>query len=339
MKVFLSWSGNLSLEIAKVFRDWFPSVIQSIVPYVSSEDIDKGARWSTDIANELQDSSYGILCITKENINAPWVNFEAGALSKTIDKSYVSPFLYDIKRSEVDGPILQFQSTIYEKEDIKKLVKSMNKACGEDCLTEERLEKAFEVWYPSLENNLNGLSEKFTVNGVFGKKVTKDQAILEEILDLSRNNQRLLRNPDGQLAALLEDIRMNVMKFSESINYMEDLKFVYNGKKYDRKFIEEFLITSKRTLEPQIFIRICLSLLRDQFPWVNDLGIETLKILESNRAKTTKSDTVHEFLNILDFSLKGPLSRKFILENKEFQIIYYELSKSLNQLLEQKISK
>jgi len=90
MKVFLSWSGDLSHKVALTLRDWLPSVIQSIEPYVSSEDIDKGARWSTDIASELADSSYGILCVTKENLHAPWLTFEAGALSKTMDKSYVS---------------------------------------------------------------------------------------------------------------------------------------------------------------------------------------------------------------------------------------------------------
>lgn len=121
MKVFISWSGNKSHKVGLIFRDWLPSVIQNLEPYVSSEDIDKGARWSTDIAKELEDSTFGILCVTKENLHAPWLSFEAGALSKTMDKAFVSPFLFDIKRSEVNGPILQFQSTIFNKEDIKKI--------------------------------------------------------------------------------------------------------------------------------------------------------------------------------------------------------------------------
>ena len=125
MKVFISWSGNKSHKVAMIFREWLPSVIQSLEPYVSSEDIDKGARWSSDIAKELEDSTFGILCVTKDNLHAPWLSFEAGALSKTMDKSFVTPFLFDIKRSEVNGPILQFQSTVFEKEDIKKLIHTL----------------------------------------------------------------------------------------------------------------------------------------------------------------------------------------------------------------------
>jgi len=42
MKVFISWSGELSHKVARIFRDWLPNVVQILEPYVSSEDIDKG---------------------------------------------------------------------------------------------------------------------------------------------------------------------------------------------------------------------------------------------------------------------------------------------------------
>ncbi|MCG9910446.1 MAG: toll/interleukin-1 receptor domain-containing protein [Flavobacteriales bacterium] len=198
MKVFLSWSGTKSHKLALTLRDWLPSVIQSVEPYVSSEDIDKGARWSTDIAKELEDSGFGILCVTKENLNAPWLTFEAGALSKKLDKSYVSPFLFDIKRAEITGPILQFQSTVFEKEDVKKLVYTINKALGDEKLAETRLEKTFEVWYPNLEKELNSINEDFESTETLEEPLEENisSKILEEILELTRINQKLLRSPD-----------------------------------------------------------------------------------------------------------------------------------------------
>ena len=164
MKVFISWSGNKSLKVAQLLREWLPYIINSIEPYVSSDDIDRGARWSVDIAKELEDSTFGILCVTKDNLEAPWLSFEAGALSKTMEKSFVAPFLFDIKRSEVKGPILQFQSTIFEKDDIKKLVKTLNKACGDAGISETRIDKSFEVWYPTLEEGLNKLKNLSSSN-------------------------------------------------------------------------------------------------------------------------------------------------------------------------------
>jgi hypothetical protein len=220
MKVFLSWSGDQSHKVATVFRDWLPIVIQSIEPYVSSEDIDKGARWSTDVASELEDSNFGILCVTRDNYKAPWLIFEAGALSKAMDTSRVCPFLFDLKSSEIDGPILQFQYTVYKKEDLFKLVKSLNKACGDSCLSDERLEKVFSGLFPSLEAELNAVLTEYqsehppeaeTPNGS-GVEENLSNEILEEVLELARDNQKLLRNTEITSLKKIESMFGNIQK-------------------------------------------------------------------------------------------------------------------------------
>lgn len=202
MKVFLSWSGDRSHKVACAFRDWLPSVLQFICPYVSSEDIDKGARWSTDIAQELDQSAYGILLVTKENLHAPWVAFEAGALSKSLEKARVSPFLFDLKRSEVQGPLLQFQSTIRTKSDIAKLLESINKAADEEeRLSEQLLTKVFDVWWPQLEEALKTIPESKSQpeKHARSQEVANSNGLLEEVLDLVRAQHRILTNPTDLL--------------------------------------------------------------------------------------------------------------------------------------------
>lgn len=234
MKIFISWSGELSHRIALIFREWLPSVIQAIEPYVSSEDIDKGTRWSTDISKELEASSYGILCVTSENIDAPWLNFEAGALSKSVDKSRVSPFLYGIKRSEVRGPLLQFQSTIYEKDDVKKLLDSINATAQPPYLDEVRLSSIFEVWWPRLQAELKELKEVALPKEIVENRSTEAQTslantdVLEEILDLVRNQQKILNSPETLLPmGYVAEVLNRVERPSPSIprGAYEDLSF------------------------------------------------------------------------------------------------------------------
>ena len=269
MKVFISWSGNTSLKVAQLLREWLPYVINSIEPYVSSDDIDKGARWSVDIAKELEDSTFGILCVTKDNLEAPWLSFEAGALSKTMEKSFVTPFLFDIKRSEVQGPILQFQSTIFEKEDIKKMVKTLNKACGDSGIPEARIDKSFEVWYPTLEKGLLELKSS-SINeseNPLLEESTHTSEILEEILDLSRDNQKLLKSPDSQV---LEGIE-NMKELLENIDRRSAIS--YDQKRMNRKYstmmLEEIMHMSDS--RSSYGFLMTLSLFKEDFPWIYDI--------------------------------------------------------------------
>lgn len=332
MKVFISWSGNLSLKVALIFRDWLPSVIQSIEPYVSSEDIDKGARWSTDIAKELENSTFGVLCVTKENLEAPWLSFEAGALSKTMEKAFVTPFLFDIKRSEVQGPILQFQSTIFEKDDIKKMVKTLNKACGENGITEDRLDKTFDVWYPRLEESLNELKSKNTTNDEVkeNEDVTPYNVILEEILELTRDNQKLIRNPESRLSDDIEEIKDAIRELStQKIMFKDNKRKI---QKYSYAFFEEVMLRAgKRSSYGFLMI---LSLFREDFPWIYDMGKEVLDIIKSKKDPKEKSLAIREFREIIEFTFGHPAMREIFGRNKESMMQMQEMSYFLFRCLE-----
>lgn len=336
MKVFLSWSGELSHKTAIIFRDWLPSVIQSIVPYVSSEDIDKGARWSTDIAKELENSTFGILCVTKENVHAPWLTFEAGALSKTMEKAAVSPFLFDIKRSEVSGPILQFQSTIFEREDIKKLVFSLNKACGAETLSDDRLEKAFSVWYSTLEEQLNALLKTAPIPPQPHEENAIDSSseILEEILDLTRNNQKLLRNSDGEFVKEVEAIKSMLEKLTKRMESDMEPRRLRRDKKMHPMFIEELLHVSPRFGRNLTGFQIAISLFRTDFPWLYDAGLDVARTLRSDTPEDEKKAAVSAFYELVEFTFEHPIMRELYMPDKEMWIMARELPRILKRSLE-----
>lgn len=337
MKVFLSWSGGKSHKVALVFRDWLPSVIQEIEPYVSSEDIDKGARWSTDIAKELEDSTFGILCVTRDNISAPWLTFEAGALSKTMDKAFVSPFLFDMKRSEVDGPILQFQSTIFEKEDVRKLVNTLNKACEKDRLSSERLSKAFDVWYPTLEEELNALKEEPAEpdnESSEALKVADTQEVLEEILELTRINQKLIRNPEGASASTLEETREMVRELLDRQKHRGISGSPKAMRRLHPLMIDELLhFSNLETEDSFVGIQMTLAIIREDFPWIYEAGMEAIKIIRSRVPVAEKERAIRAFSKIVEFSFEHPIMRDKIGNSKHWHLVSREMPRLLEHAM------
>lgn len=186
MKVFISWSGGTSKKVAELLREWLPTVLQTIKPYFTPSDIEKGTRWSSDIAKELDDSMAGIFCVTKENLNSQWLMFEAGAISKKVEQSLVCPILIGLDNSDIKGPLTQFQTTLFEKSDFKKLIAGLNKANIVNVLEETVLHSVFEKFWPDLEEKIKNILSKEGSTDIQSADLRSDREVLEEILDLSR---------------------------------------------------------------------------------------------------------------------------------------------------------
>jgi hypothetical protein len=186
MKIFISWSGDTSKKVAEAIREWLPTVLQTVKPYFTPSDIEKGTRWSSDIAGELDDSMAGIFCVTRENLTSQWLMFEAGAISKKVEQSLVCPILIGLDNSDINGPLTQFQTTLFEKADFKRLVSDLNKANKSIVLEESVLHKVFEQFWPELEMKVNRVIGSSSSEGTGMGDLRSDRELLEEILELSR---------------------------------------------------------------------------------------------------------------------------------------------------------
>jgi class 3 adenylate cyclase len=149
MKVFISWSGSRSGEVANALARWLPSVLPATDPWVSS-DIPAGGNWYAEISQRLGQAHTGILCVTEENMNSPWLLFEAGALSRA---GRLVVYLVDLDATQIAGPLAQLQATKADKRGTWELVTTVNKAT-EDGVIEQALRGNFEQSWPRLERLL-----------------------------------------------------------------------------------------------------------------------------------------------------------------------------------------
>ena len=186
MKVFVSWSGERSKVVAASLSKWLPDVLQDLTIWMSAHNIDAGQRWGNELGEELASTSFGILCLTPENIGAPWLLFEAGALSKMIGEAKVVPYLFQLSTTDVPFPLAQFQGVEASYEGTLDLLRSINSSL-ERPLPVDRLERLFEKWWQELKAGLELVPAEAT-----GTPPThrSERALLEELLQTVQKSSK-----------------------------------------------------------------------------------------------------------------------------------------------------
>jgi len=182
MKVFLSWSGDKSHKIALAFSEWMPCVINAIDPWVSSKDIDRGSIWFGEIFEQLNDTSLGVVFVTRENQNKPWLLFEAGALSKGLSENRVCTVLVDLSVRDIESssPLKHLNHTVLERDSIFELIKTINKKVDGKNVKESHLETAFSALWGDLEAKINTILRESPVEEI---NTRSDGDVLNDILD------------------------------------------------------------------------------------------------------------------------------------------------------------
>ncbi len=246
MRVFITWSGRNSRSVAEVIRRWLPGVLQAVKPYFSPDDVVKGSRWFPEVAKELDASAVGLLCVTRQNLNAPWLLFEAGALGKNLDKSKVCPLLFGVEPTDLTGPLSQFQGSRFQKNEFKQVVQMINTELGPSGLQSDVLDNVFEMWWPQLEQNVTENLSK--ADDEQEGEARSDRDILEEILQLNRSVARESRIAErGVHPAAVEDLVMSYTQLLRSCSSDPPTSDVVMGVERLRHPIEHIARMSSKT--------------------------------------------------------------------------------------------
>ena len=159
--VFICWSGDRSHAIAEAVKELLKA---NNVEAFLSNDIEKGTFWFASILEQLQKAKAGIVCLTRENLQSPWMHFEAGALAGALANSAdtsgkdgssrpsgagqaapspPSPdaarparalftILHGAQAAEISGPLSAYQATSTTREEMGCFVRSIQRIVGQN---------------------------------------------------------------------------------------------------------------------------------------------------------------------------------------------------------------
>lgn len=198
MNIFISWSGERSRLVAELLNTWVQCVLQAVKPWLSTKDIDKGSIWFSKVTSELSNAQNGIVCLTKDNLNNPWILFESGALAKGLTSNRVYTFLIDLSPNDIKDPLAQFNHTLANKQGVYELLSTINNGLESQSLKEDILKMVFETNWPQFESDFKKILHNTSSTEVILKRSNED--LLNEILTSVRVIDKRLRQVEPPLS-------------------------------------------------------------------------------------------------------------------------------------------
>jgi SAM-dependent methyltransferase len=192
MNIFVSWSGEVSHAVATALKNRLAQLLPKVKLWVSDE-LKGGKRWSQELAEILKSLDSGIVVLTKESLGSPWMYFESGALSKSME-SRLYPYLFDLEATDIEkNPLSQFQARTANESGTRRLVTDLN-ARLPDPLPEHLLKTLFDAMWPDLAQDFENIRhDKRPLNEVTEAKTTFDSSFQEVRMTNSLIDNKYLR--------------------------------------------------------------------------------------------------------------------------------------------------
>jgi hypothetical protein len=308
MKVFVSWSGERSRLLAQALHGWLPLVLHYVKPWLSDADVSAGDRWATVVAKELETSNFGIICVTPENLNSPWVLFEAGALAKAMQGAKVIPLLFNLEFSDISGPLAQFQAKKCDRDGVVEVVTSINKST-DSAVPDDRKNQLFSALWPELEKQFQGIPHEAPT----AKHMRPHHEILEELVSGVRGLDARFREVEGTVSEQGPRSRRRLRHFHPMM--MEEMAHMISEEGDD-----------------PISLLMFAGVLRDDFPWLAEVMVEAYREIRDGDVKSSQRaiERLRRFLKALG---RRDFMMDFVGPSKEAHMMAMEMPRMLDHFI------
>ena len=274
-----------------------------------SQGIEYGLEWYPKLMNTLNDSS-GVLCLlTERSLNRPWILYEAGVAKGKLDTP-VYGVAFGISLSKANsGPFAQFQNCDDDEESLTNLIMQL------------------------LDRIPNSEPDRDAVASQVRSFIEKKNAILAELGEVSHDDSG---SPDSSAAKLFEEVKLIIQdlpsKVEGRIADAVDSPRRRKMRRFHPRMFDEFLMMSEESDSP-IGILMVFSMIRDDLPWLYELGREFYDAVRSgNRRKIEKSH--RELRRIVKMTMHHPIMEEMMIGSKSDHIFFMEMPHMLDRYVD-----
>ena len=159
-KIVLAWSGEASGKVALALCRFLKLTLQGCEPWVSSEHVATGAFWHNELLTALKSARIGVLCLTAGNVDSKWIHFEAGAIANSFGSPCACPYLLNVDRSRLQGPLQHLQCVSADEQGTFRLVREINASLSTGRLEQDLLHSSFAAHWPALSGTLHVIADE-----------------------------------------------------------------------------------------------------------------------------------------------------------------------------------
>lgn len=312
--VFISHDTR-DAKLAEAFSALLRSVSAGVLKSFRTSDkkgnqgIEYGVEWYPEIIKNIQEASDVVCLLTERSVNRPWILFEAGMAKGKLETPILGVALGIPLKDASTGPFAQFQN------------------CGDD---EESLTK---LVFQLVDRIPNSEPDEETIKFQVGKFKESIAEILKNNTEITKGKTSDNSGKDNSSAKLFEEIKVMFKDLPSRIegNMLPE----YRSRRKHRfhpMMMEEMMHMSKNN---KVGILVGLGMLRDSMPWLYDVGMETLRKIDSNCGPKEKEQSLSEFLELIKISSMHPMMRKFMdFDSKEDFMMLEEIPHMLMREME-----